>query len=223
MYSILCSKFEQIVSEIPNKLKEYVNKNAKVIILPWAFPVELDRKRFREEYFKKGEKRYMRYIEAMESVGIKEENIQVLSCYEEDKEEIKWKIKEADILFLPGGNPEMFYKKLVKEYELDNTLKNYTGLIIGESAGAVLHFNKYFLTEENNYYNIFEYYNGVGIIRDDFEIDVHTRNTEEYIDKLKKIAIKDKKTIYAILDNGAILVNRQNNEVQILNNTIIIC
>lgn len=222
MYSILCSKFDQVVNEISNELKKYIKSDAKVLILPWAFPVELDKERFREEYFKKDEKRYNRYIKAMEQIGVKEAQIEVLSCYEENKIDIKLKIQKADIIFLPGGNPEMFYKKLVDEFGLYKTLKEYKGIIIGESAGAVLHFGKYFLTEENSYYKVFEYYNGIGILEGNFEIDVHTINSKEYIDKLKHIAKKDQKTIYAILDDGAILVNRQNNEIQILNDTIVI-
>lgn len=36
--------------------------NAKVVILPWAFPVEINADRLNNDFFKKGEKRYNRYV-----------------------------------------------------------------------------------------------------------------------------------------------------------------
>ena len=45
--------------------KEIVNENMKVVVIPWAFPVELDYDRLVNEYFKEGEKKYNKYINSL--------------------------------------------------------------------------------------------------------------------------------------------------------------
>ena len=54
MYSVLLSKIEYVFSLIKNRLKEIVNENMRVVVLPWAFPTELDYDRLINEYFKEG-------------------------------------------------------------------------------------------------------------------------------------------------------------------------
>lgn len=46
-------------------------------------------------------------------------------------------IEESSILILPGGNPEMFYNKVIQKGILER-LKNYKKTIIGVSAGTEL-------------------------------------------------------------------------------------
>lgn len=76
-----------------------------------------------------------------------------------------WKnIKESDILVLTGGNPEIFYSKVVQETKLLYEIKHYKVIIIGSSAGACLHFKRYFITAKNNYYKYFAFYDGFGIL-----------------------------------------------------------
>lgn len=41
MYSILCSKIESL-GLYKNELKEIINPNSKVLIIPWSFANELD-------------------------------------------------------------------------------------------------------------------------------------------------------------------------------------
>ena len=42
MYSVLLSKIEFGFPLIKNRLKEIVIENMKVVVIPWAFPIELD-------------------------------------------------------------------------------------------------------------------------------------------------------------------------------------
>lgn len=162
MYSVMFSRIEMGMDLIKNKLKELIPENAKVVILPWAFPVEIDADRLNNDFFKKGEKRYNRYIKELKKVGIKEENISICNCYSDTKEQIKALINNSDILLLPGGNPEMFYKKVVHDTEILYEIKYYKGLIIGESAGTELQLKRYFITAKNNYYKYFAFYDGFG-------------------------------------------------------------
>ena len=62
MYSILFSRIDGGMDIIKDRMIEILPKNPKVAILPWAFPNELDADKLDNEFFKKGEKRYNRYI-----------------------------------------------------------------------------------------------------------------------------------------------------------------
>ena len=50
----------------------------------------------------------------------------------------------------------MLYSKL--EPYREQLYKNSDKIIIGESAGAVVLFDRYFLTKENNFYKTMEFY-----------------------------------------------------------------
>lgn len=113
----------------------------------------IDNKTFDEEWFPKGGRRYNKYVLSLINLGLKEENIEILNCYDKDKvKEFKQKIDDSDILVMTSGNPEMLYSKVTQETELLCNIKHYKGIIIGFSARAELHLKKYFITAKNNYY-----------------------------------------------------------------------
>ena len=214
MYSILLSKIEYGFPLIKNELKKIINKNMKVVILPWAFPVELDYERLNGEYFKEGEKKYNKYVNPLIDIGIKKENIKILNCYDVDNfKKFKHDINSSDILLLPGGNPEMFFSKVVQETEILYEIKHYKGIIIGESAGSCLQFKRYFITAKNNYYKYFAFYDGFGVIDDPFYMDVHSINNKNYLNKLKKVSNETGKDVYGIFDDGVLIYDRTSKEV----------
>ena len=213
-YSILLSQVDKISEDENKKIKKYVKSNSNVLILPWTFAKEMTCEEFEKNYFNVKGERYRRYLDFFINFGIKKENIRYSNCYKENKDEIVDKINKSDLLLLPGGNPEMLFNKVVYDKEILYSIKNYKGDIIGESAGAVLHFRKYFLTIENSYNNCLEYCNGFGIIDDDFVVDVHTINTNNYINSLKDIGKHMEKNIYAITDSEVVIYNRKDKKIE---------
>jgi len=205
MYRVLFSRIEQGIVHVEEQLKKIIPKGAKVLILPWAFPTELDANRLCNEFFKKGEKRYQRYIDSLKKVGILEQNIKIGNCYSDTSFELKQMIQESDILMLPGGNPEMFFQKVVHDTEILYDIKYYKGIILGESAGAELLLKRYFITKENNYYPYFAFYDGFGVLNDPFYFDVHSISSKDYFDVLQKVSDDTKKNVYAIFDDGVII------------------
>lgn len=220
MYSVFFSKIEEGINSSISELKKIINKNSKVLIFPWAFPVELDSFKLKNEYFKKGEKRYNRYIDSLKRIGISEKNIFICDCYSDTKEFLIDKIEKSDILLFPGGNPEMLFSKVLHQTELLYNIKHSNKIIIGESAGAVMQFKRYFVTKENNYYKYFAFYDGFGILDDPFYLDVHTKHDEEYQNFLKKITKDYKKSVYAIYDDGCLIYDRKNKNVIFKNNVV---
>ena len=215
MYSIFFSKIELGIDSIREDLKKLISKDAKVVILPWAFPVEIDSETLMNSYFKKGQKRYLKYINALEKIGIQEKNIIIGDCYKDSTQKLKEMIESSDVLVLPGGNPEMFFQKVLHDTEIFYTIKHFKGIIIGESAGTLLQFKRYFISKRNNFYNTFAYYDGFGVIENDFYIDVHSINNTFYQKRLQAEANKLNKKIYCLYDDGAILLNRSTKKIKI--------
>ena len=154
MYSILLSIFEEGFPIVNEELKKIIKKDFKVVAIPWSFAVELKTKNTNEFF---NEERRFKYLEPFKKLGIKDENIIVLDCYNDSKEYMIKSIKESDVLVLTGGNPEMFFNK-VKEAGLIDCLQKYDKIVIGSSAGAELQLKKYFITKKNNYYKKFDWY-----------------------------------------------------------------
>ena len=157
MYSIFLSKFDVGFPYVERRLKEIIKENSKVVIIPWSFPIEISADEL-DKFF--SGKRWDDYVGNLLKIGISESNITILNCYRDSIKCMKEKIKEADILVLPGGNPEMFYNKVVDSNILDD-IKKFTKIIIGASAGTELQLKDYFITAKNNYYKKFDWYKGL--------------------------------------------------------------
>lgn len=221
MYSVLLSEYEKGMELVESKLKKIINPTQKAVIIAWTFPTEIDKKTFDEEWFPKGGRRYNKYVGSLLKLGINEENITVLNCYDKDNfKNFKTIIDDSDILVITGGNPEMLYSKVTQETEILYNIKHYKGIIIGFSAGADLQLKRYFITAKNNYYKYFAFYDGFGVLDDPFYMDVHSINNKRYLEKLQKVANDKKKNVYAIFDNGAMIYDRSTNELEKFGNVL---
>ena len=219
MYSILLSDYEKGMKLVDKDLKKIIKDNYKAVIIAWTFPTEIDYETFNNKWFKKDERRYNKYVDSLINLGLKEENITILNCYDKDNiPQFKRIIDDSDILVLTGGNPEMLYSKVVQETELLYNIKHYKGIIIGFSAGAELQLKRYFITAKNNYYKYFAFYDGFGVLDDPFYFDVHSINNKYYLNKLQKIANEKGKKVYAIYNDGAMIYNRETRDLKILGN-----
>ena len=216
MYSLLFSDFPKGVEKHYLDIRKYIKDNYKVAVLPWAFPVELDSEKFENEYFSKDTNRYQRNIGALKKLGIKEENIIICNCYKDDRDKLLNILEDVDVIFLPGGNPEMMYQKIVHDMELLYVLKHTKKIVVGESAGTELQLKRYFITAKNNYYKYFAFYDGLGLLDDPFYMDVHTVNNKNYLNKLQKVADEKSKDVYAIYDGGVIIYNRDSLKISVL-------
>lgn len=222
MYSIFFSDIRDGFDLVSERLKELIKSNYKVTIIPWSFPLELDSDKLLNDYFAKNGKRYNKYVDRLKKIGIKESNIAIADCYGMKSDEIKKLINNSDILLLTGGNPEMFFNKVVHKIECLYEIKHYKGIIIGESAGTLLQQERYFITAKNNFYKYFAFYDGFGVINDPFYIDVHSIKNSYYIKKLKEVAESTNKSIYQLFNDGVIIYNRENNDIESYGNVNII-
>ncbi|MBE6140976.1 MAG: hypothetical protein E7172_05570 [Firmicutes bacterium] len=221
MYNVLLSEYEKGMQLVDSKLRKIIKGDEKAVIIAWTFPFELEKKSFEEEWFPKNGRRYNKYVGSLLNLGIKEENIIVLNCYDKENfKNFKQIIDDSDILVITGGNPEMLYSKVTQETEILYNIKHYKGIIIGFSAGADLQLKRYFITAKNNYYKYFAFYDGFGVLDDPFYLDVHSINNKRYLDKLQKISNEKKKNVYAIFDDGAMIYDRVSNNLELFGNVL---
>ena len=221
MYSVLLSEYEKGMELVEKKLKDKIKIDNKAVIIAWTFPLEIDKKTFEEDWFPKGGRRYNKYVGSLLKLGLKEENITVLNCYDtENFENFKKIIDNSNILVITGGNPEMLYSKVTQETELLYNIKHYKGIIIGFSAGADLQLKRYFITAKNNYYKYFAFYDGFGVLNDPFYLDVHSNNNKKYLEKLQRVANEKNKPVYAIFDDGAMIYDRSSQELELFGNVL---
>lgn len=199
MYRVLFSKIEFGMDFVVERLKEFVKSDYKVAIFPWAFPKEITSEEFEKEYFPIDGRRYNKYYTELKKLGIRKENIRVCNPYKDTRNDLIEIIQNSDILLLPGGNPEMFFKKVLHDTELIYYIKYFKGIIIGESAGSELQLKRYFITAKNNYYKYFAFYDGFGVLDDPFYMDVHSINNKRYLANYKKLLTIKIKTFMLFL------------------------
>ena len=128
------------------------------------------------------------------SYGIKEKNIIFLNYFQDTKQIAKNKIQNADIIYFLGGLPDRMMDRL-KEFDLIDVLTQHNKVVIGYSAGAVIQFEEYFLSP-NDDYTTFNYYKGIPYLKN-FYLQVHYENTSEQNMTIDKVLKERKRTIYA--------------------------
>jgi hypothetical protein len=76
--------------------------------------------------------------------------------------------------------------------------------IIGASAGAMVQLKEFYVSP-NEDYNEFFYYHGLGILDNDFNIEVHYEETKIQDSHIQKVLLERNKTLYAIGQKGGII------------------
>ncbi len=211
MYSFLFSKINE-VSDLNLKICRGYLEDEKIVVFPWIFASELDLDDVNIDFFSVGGKHYEKYISQLSLLGFSRENVIIVNPYKVTKKEVKDVLDKNNYIFIPGGNPEMFMTLAIRLGVLE-FFTNYKGNVIGESAGSDLQFELYQIPKENNFYNCSSYYNGFGLIKGKYIIDVHSQKNEYYRKELTRLACMKNLKIFTIDNNSCIIVNRKNNEI----------
>lgn len=153
-----------------------------------------------------GENNYLsNVIKCFEKSGIDFDDIFDLD-YNSDTEKLEKFIKnETEIIyFLMGGNP-ITQMEIIKKFNLENTIKEHNGLVIGFCAGAI-NLSKYSIITTDDDFDICQSYKGLERIEIIIEphyniIDDKKRNKE-----LRDFVNMYNQEIYAVPDESIIIV-----------------
>ena len=203
MIHVLTSRGILRESFMVDALKEIINKEHKVCVVALSFfQKHIYTIEAYDAYYKKGGEYYQKMIDSFEPYGIPEKHISFIYYYDMSKEEAKEKIDEADIIYFPGGAPDLMMER-IKEFELKEHIENQEKIFIGSSAGAMIQFNEYHISPDLDY-DKFSMHEGLNLI-DNFIIEVHYRRRKKQKSALRKMYRSTHKPIFAIPDDGAII------------------
>jgi len=171
---------------IYEKAFQEVCKRPKVLMLPWTTTSEEKRERYKKiikEYFEDlGAE--VKFAEASEPI-----------------EEIRRKVSASDVIYLPGGEPDVFMN-YARGKRLGKLLKRFQGVIIGNSAGALVLCKECLITRDEEYSETMVI-PGLGVV--DFCVEVHYDPSKD--EELKELS-RDRK-IYAIPERCALIFDGQ--------------
>jgi len=111
-------------------------------------------------------------------------------------EAIKNKMKNADLVYLPGGDTKLFLER-IKKKGVETLLRKYDKVIIGNSAGALALCGNCSVVEDENQET--QVISGVGIVH--FCVDVHYNPSKDK----KLMELSKSKRIYAIAEGSALV------------------
>lgn len=155
MKRILGSKFSA------NLYSKYVqiNDKDKILVLPvCTMPVYVDDKDSWLKYYGKKGALYQKIVNELQMLGASLENVCVFN-YIEDEANKNIDIDLYNYVIIPGGDAELGIRRL-RDLNLIDDIINYTGDIIAYSAGALMLFEKFFLSP-NWYYKEMKYATGL--------------------------------------------------------------
>lgn len=115
------------------------------------------------------------------------------------RQDIKRNFNNSGTIYLPGGNTETLLQN-VKEKELVSLVKSFEGVIIGNSAGALVLCKDVVLTKDEDVKET-KVLDGVGLV--DFGIDVHYDNSHDE----ELLELCNKRKIYGIPERSVVMIN----------------
>ena len=203
MTNILLNIYEFQAEWAKPVLGEILKPEHRVTILTMSHGTEIPDKKTWEHLYLPGQEIYNVLTGAYGAYGIPEENIQFVSWYHDTPETAPMKIGEADVLFLTGGLPDVFETRL-EEWGLVEPIQQFTGIVMGCSAGARLQMTEYHITPDEDY-DSYGYYPGLGLLNG-FEPEVHYAASEVQKESIQRYLRERGKPVYAMTNQGGLLV-----------------
>ena len=205
-------------------LKKNINEKTKLIIMPLAHHFDYiscgeDVYRHYDRY-SNNDSIYWRTVRPFIDIGINPNNIVVINVYKDPRKLIEQRlIADNTIVYFPGGFPENIVKTL-KDFKLTKIVKQCK-LVVGESAGSMFWFKKYFVYPDNDYKK-YRSYTGIKMIHG-FTVIPHysEENKKSILNSAKKFKRKHRERVYLIKDGGWIWYNSETDRIILTKDCII--
>ncbi|MEG1255036.1 Type 1 glutamine amidotransferase-like domain-containing protein [Clostridium sp.] len=209
MVNIFLSEYNFHGEWAKDTIKKYINYCDKVVVIPFAFSEKWisNNVEWQNAYNRYYGNYYKEVVEPFLEYGIDEDNIVWLNYFEDTDEEMRRIIESSNIIFITGGLPDIAVERVI-----ERGLLNYidsSKIIMGASAGALMQLNNYYISPDEDYTD-FMYCHGLELVNKDFYIEVHYEDTDIQNDCIKRVLKEKTDTIYAIKDNGGIIVDSGN-------------
>ena len=196
MVHILLNTFRFAEPWYQPTIGRYLKPDMKVLVFPFAFrPEQIPSAEAWEKRYHPVDGIFSRGLaEVFWKYGIPISQIEWVNYYNADTEALERKIPESDILYFCGGEPNLLLRRLEKLH-LVEPLKRYQGIVMGDSAGAVIQFDRYHDQL------------GLGYLRG-FDLEVHYTGEAEQIKTIQNILRTHRRPVIALKPNGALVVDQ---------------
>ncbi len=145
-------------------------------------------------------------VQSFARYGIPESSITFVNYFSDTRQTAALKIREADIVYFPGGLPDRMMERIQK-FGLDRLLASHTGVMMGYSAGAVIQLAEYHLSPDEDYPS-FSHYRGLPCLNG-FYLEVHYEQTPAQTESIRRVLTERKMPVYALYrDAGALIVDQ---------------
>ncbi len=216
MINILLEGYDINAEWLYNDLRNYIKPNYKVAVVAFSFRDSRVKclSDWNALYSKENGKLYNGIITGFTAYGVLKDNISFINYFSDTKETAKRKIQSADIIYFLGGLPDRMMDR-INEFELKDVLLSHNGIIMGYSAGAVIQFEEYFLSPDEDHKE-FSFYKGIPYLKD-FYLQVHYEGTQNQNESIKRVASERDKPVYVLIaGKGAMVVD--NGEIKLIGN-----
>lgn len=186
-------------------LKDIIKPNMRVLIIPFSYHEEWikDAKDF-DQHYRRGKDEYEDIAKEFVNYGIPRRHIKTLHYYKDSNKKCKSMIYNADILFLTGGYPDRFLYR-IDQKNIRKSIQNFHGIIMGTSAGAMIQFDKYHVTPEEEGQD-YEYHDGLGLLSG-FDIEVHYEDSFNHLASLITDLKLHNTPIFALPNTGGMVID----------------
>lgn len=185
-------------------LAQYLTPDRKVLILPLSYHEDwiTDALEWKHEYGR-GTDGYEMLIRPFLAYGISERNIRWINYYADDEVTARRKLEWADVLFFTGGYPDWMLQRLY-DFELEQAVRDFDGIIMGTSAGALIQLEEYHLTPEDDYEYQYQY--GLGILSG-FDLEVHYEEDERHLEAIIRTIEEKGLPVIVMPNEGGVLID----------------
>lgn len=214
MKSLLLSQFNFDEDWIYEDIRKNFTGNERIVVCPLTFsPEKIENDKLWNAFYGKSCVGYEEIMKPLRKFGYikeKEEKIEWLNYFKDSKEKFKEKIKNSDILILPGGLPDWQMKKM-EELEITEIIRTYKGFLIGKSSGALTQTEYFYLSPDLDY-PVLKFGKGIGRINMNCYFEVHfDKENKNQVEALKKAQKEKYSKVIALGDKGALMI--ENNQM----------
>ena len=199
----------------PHLAKIFVNK-PRVLIVPLAYrqAQAWDNDSFLAIYGKGGEK-YDNILRPFLCYGYTEQEISWLNPY--DGSNHVEQINKADLLFFTGGMPEKAIARM-EQLGITRAVQDFTGTVMGASAGAMLQLDTYHITPDEDY-DSYGVWHGLGLVKG-IDLEVHYLSTDLQNECTARAVKETGLPVYQMWHEGGLLI--ENGKITVMGNVEIV-
>jgi hypothetical protein len=189
------------IGDFKDELAPYFSKNTHITVVAFSFYDDYvyDNESWQRVYGEDIGEGYFEVVDEFAVFGVPKENITYINYFTDTKESARKKIEQADVIYFTGGLPDRMMDRII-EFELVDTLKNFDGVVVGYSAGAVIQLKEYHLYPDGDY-DDFGYYDGLGYV-DSIYLEVHYEYKSEQNESIRRTLNERKLPVYITHTRG---------------------